>query len=73
MVRTPLPPIVSDEAGPPSPCVRDCCLDEQDVCLGCGRHVDEILRWRESTASEREAILANALRRKEERRRARGG
>lgn len=73
MVRTPLPPIASDEAGPPSPCVRDCCLDEQDVCLGCGRHVDEILRWRQSTASEREAILANALRRKEDRRRARGG
>lgn len=73
MVRAPLPPTASDEAGPPSPCVRDCCLDEQDICLGCGRHVDEILRWRQSTASEREAILANALRRREERRRARGG
>ena len=73
MARASLPPIVAEGTEPPSPCVRDCCLDEQDVCLGCGRHVDEILRWRQSTASEREAILANALRRREERRRARGG
>ena len=27
----------------PSPCVRNCCLDENDVCMGCGRHIDEIL------------------------------
>lgn len=68
MARAPLPPIAAEEAGPPSPCVRDCCLDEQDVCLGCGRHIDEILRWRQSTPAERETILAHADRRRDERR-----
>ncbi len=73
MVRSPLPPTASAEAGPPSPCVRDCCLDEQDVCLGCGRHIDEILRWRQSTPAERETILAHAGRRRDERRKRLGG
>lgn len=72
-MRTPLPPIAAEDAGPPSPCVRDCCLDEADVCLGCGRHIDEILRWRQSTPTERERILLDAARRQEERRRIRGG
>ncbi|QDE30937.1 DUF1289 domain-containing protein [Shewanella polaris] len=28
-----------------SPCVRNCCLDAQDICLGCHRSLDEILAW----------------------------
>jgi len=28
-----------------SPCVRNCCLDEDDICLGCFRRVDEITSW----------------------------
>lgn len=32
-----------------SPCVRNCCLDDKDMCLGCFRMLDEILIW--STAS----------------------
>ncbi len=28
-----------------SPCVRNCCLDEKDICLGCGRSIEEIIRW----------------------------
>jgi len=43
-----------------SPCVRNCCLDEQDVCMGCGRHLQEIMRWQASTDAEREQILAAA-------------
>lgn len=41
----------------PSPCVRNCCLDEQDVCLGCGRLLSEILVWRDASPTERETIL----------------
>ena len=26
-----------------SPCVRNCCLDEDNVCMGCGRSLDEIV------------------------------
>lgn len=32
-----------------SPCIRNCCLDDKDMCLGCFRMLDEILIW--STAS----------------------
>lgn len=44
----------------PSPCVRNCCLDEADVCLGCGRTIDEILRWQKATNAEREVIVREA-------------
>ena len=43
-----------------SPCIRNCCLDEQDVCMGCGRHLQEIMRWQSSSLAEREQILAAA-------------
>ena len=49
---------------PESPCVRNCCLDDADVCIGCGRHVDEILRWGAADAGEREDILARAAARR---------
>ena len=45
---------------PESPCVRNCCLDEADVCLGCGRHVQEIIGWGPASAEERRAILERA-------------
>jgi len=48
----------------PSPCVRNCCLDEADVCLGCGRTIDEILRWQKATNAEREAIVRKAAERR---------
>ena len=28
-----------------SPCVRNCCLNEEDICLGCYRSLEEILQW----------------------------
>lgn len=52
---------------PPSPCVRNCCLDDADVCLGCGRSLQEILRWSAADRAEREAILARAAARREAR------
>ena len=58
---------------PASPCVRNCCLDEGDVCLGCGRHVDEILAWHGADAAQRNAILANAGARRDARLRRRRG
>ncbi len=42
----------------PSPCVRNCCLDEMDICLGCGRSLAQIVRWGNSTNEEKRAILA---------------
>ncbi|MEJ2212786.1 MAG: DUF1289 domain-containing protein [Gammaproteobacteria bacterium] len=28
-----------------SPCIRNCCLDDDDICLGCFRSIDEITGW----------------------------
>jgi predicted Fe-S protein YdhL (DUF1289 family) len=47
-----------------SPCVRQCCLDTQDICLGCGRHIDEITGWQAACREERLAILERALQRR---------
>jgi predicted Fe-S protein YdhL (DUF1289 family) len=41
----------------PSPCVRNCCLDGSDICLGCHRSLAEILRWGEATDEEKTEIL----------------
>lgn len=41
-----------------SPCVSICALDEQDICTGCQRTVDEITRWSRMDNTERRAVLA---------------
>ena len=56
-----------DPPAPESPCVRNCCLDEEDVCIGCGRHLHEILRWGQAGAAERQAIVDRAAARREAR------
>lgn len=52
-----------------SPCVRQCCLDEADVCMGCGRTLREILDWQAADPAEKGAIRARAEARCEDRRR----
>ena len=46
-----------------SPCVHICCLDEQDVCLGCHRTGDEICGWGAMTNDERKAVLVKVAER----------
>ncbi|WP_325985550.1 DUF1289 domain-containing protein [Pseudomonas protegens] len=41
-----------------SPCVSICALDEQDICTGCQRTVDEITRWSRMDNAERRVVLA---------------
>ena len=41
-----------------SPCVSICALDEQDLCTGCQRNVDEITRWSRMDNAERRQVLA---------------
>ena len=43
-----------------SPCVRNCCLDQQDVCLGCGREIEEIIRWGGASDEEKKKILVDS-------------
>ncbi|XKH01209.1 DUF1289 domain-containing protein [Marinobacter nauticus] len=40
-----------------SPCVSVCALDENDICIGCQRSGDEILRWTSMTNQERRDVL----------------
>jgi predicted Fe-S protein YdhL (DUF1289 family) len=43
-----------------SPCVRFCTLDPAgEICVGCGRTLDEIGRWLTYTDAERRAIMAD--------------
>lgn len=48
----------------PSPCTRRCCLDALDVCLGCGRTLQDILRWHEAGDDERRRIVSEAAERR---------
>lgn len=50
-----------------SPCVRNCCLDEKDICLGCGRSMDEILQWSNADDKEKLKILVASKKRKMDR------
>jgi len=40
-----------------SPCIRNCCLDGKDICLGCFRHLDEITGWQGFTDKEKKEVL----------------
>lgn len=40
-----------------SPCVNICALDENDICTGCQRSVDEIRRWSCMGNGERREVL----------------
>jgi len=48
-----------------SPCVRNCCLDDNDICLGCGRNLQEITRWSTSNDAGKQAILLAAAERRQ--------
>jgi predicted Fe-S protein YdhL (DUF1289 family) len=46
-----------------SPCVRNCCLDDANVCMGCGRLLDEIVQWGTASDEVKAAILARSCER----------
>lgn len=48
-----------------SPCIRNCCLDEEEICMGCFRTLTEIMQWREVSEQEKLTIISDALERKE--------
>ena len=56
-------PGIGPAATVPSPCVDRCCLDDDDVCLGCGRHVREIIEWSSADSERRLAIREAAAKR----------
>ena len=42
------------------PCKRNCCLDQNDICLGCGRLLSEIMAWHQADEFNRQQILQQA-------------
>jgi len=40
-----------------SPCVRNCCLNKDDICIGCLRTLDEIKDWATVSEEAREEII----------------
>jgi predicted Fe-S protein YdhL (DUF1289 family) len=52
-VNTPPDPLAS-------PCVRNCCLDEANICMGCGRALEEIVQWGTASDAQKTAILARS-------------
>ncbi len=50
----------TDIAPVESPCINICALDDDDICLGCFRSIDEICAWRDASETERRAILLRA-------------
>jgi predicted Fe-S protein YdhL (DUF1289 family) len=47
-----------------SPCIRNCCLDDDLTCLGCFRSLEEIKEWGVVDNQRRLAILQNARQRR---------
>ncbi len=47
-----------------SPCIRNCCLDSNNVCMGCFRHIDEIVRWALASDADKKQILKSSQQRK---------
>ncbi|MFC1751231.1 DUF1289 domain-containing protein [Pseudomonadota bacterium] len=47
-----------------SPCIGECELNEEEVCTGCHRSLDEINAWSKACDDERLNILQNVEQRK---------
>lgn len=47
----------SDTTRPASPCISVCTLDDDNVCVGCGRTLEQIGRWALMSREEQWAIV----------------
>ena len=48
----------------PSPCIGICRLDAQELCVGCGRTLDEIAEWPLATPARQLEIAHESQRRR---------
>ena len=46
-----------------TPCIGQCCLDNNDICVGCKRHIEEITGWHGADKQQRQAILIRCINR----------
>jgi len=50
-----------------SPCIGKCRLNDQQLCRGCFRSIDEIKGWLKMTSAERQHTLSRCQQRREQR------
>lgn len=48
-----------------SPCVRKCCLDDDDICLGCFRTLEQITGWTQFTDEQKRKVLQSCEQRRQ--------
>ncbi len=48
-----------------SPCIRNCCLNDNDICVGCYRSLQEITQWSAARDEVKLIILERAKQRKQ--------
>ncbi|HEY6529341.1 MAG TPA: DUF1289 domain-containing protein [Cellvibrionaceae bacterium] len=60
----PIKPI-TDNSIVASPCVRHCCLDSDDLCVGCGRYLTEIIGWTQFSPEQKKGVVNRARQRVE--------
>ena len=46
-----------------SPCIDICELDRNEVCIGCGRHIDEVVAWGTAPSEQKLRIVEAARKR----------
>ena len=46
-----------------SPCVRLCTLNEAQICIGCGRSLNEICEWSQAPVARQREIKTSAAER----------
>lgn len=49
-----------------SPCVENCCLNNEKICLGCFRSIEEIAQWQQMKDTMRLDVLLKAENRRKE-------
>jgi len=47
-----------------SPCIASCKLNSEKICIGCYRHIDEIVDWNKRSEADQLQIVANLAVRK---------
>jgi len=47
-----------------SPCVARCGLNDDDYCMGCYRHIDEIVGWGKASEARKAQICSKLEQRK---------
>ena len=63
-VRPPKPLFSNVSPAVPSHCISLCRLDEEKVCRGCFRQVEDIREWRSADDARRRVICAQAEQRR---------